>query len=147
MKKEAEEFYKKAKANLKFWDEEKIKRPADFKRPGFVALEFLMDIWKIPKDAAFDMVKMKKGAIYPPAPIYKGYGVFRVLEAGQANEKEFDKFKTSYYEQIRRRKKYEGLDKWFVDLKKQANIKIYPSTGSGIIPAKIEGQGEGEKNG
>ena len=40
---------------------------------------------------------------------------------------EFEKprIKESYYEQIRIRRKYEGLDEWFGNLKKQAKIEVY----------------------
>lgn len=123
--KEAENFYKKAKANLKFWNEEKTKNPKDFRRPGLVSTEFLMDLWKFPKSAIDRMMKMKPGAMYPPAPIYKGYGVFKILEKRPANPDEFPKLRKSYYEQIRMKKKFSGLSEWFQNLKKQANIKIY----------------------
>jgi len=123
--KDAEDFYKKAKANQKFWDEEKNKRPNDFKRPGFVSTAFLMDIWKIPEDAIYKMMKMKIGEIHPSAPIHKGFGVFKVLEKRPADESGFAKVKKSYYEKIKRRKQYDGLNLWFKSLKEQAKIKIY----------------------
>lgn len=124
-KKDADRFYKNAKANPKLWDEEKNKRPNDFKRPGFIALEFLIDIWRFSKDAVYKMMKMKAGEVHPAAPIYKGWGVFRVLDKRPANTAEFKRFKDSYYGQIRTRKKYDGLSEWFESLKKQANITIY----------------------
>ncbi len=123
--KSAEEFYNRAKKNPEFWDKEKNKRPKDFKRPGFVALEFLMDMWKLPKDAVYKMMKMKAGDIYPPAPIYKGYGVFKILELKAAEELKYPQLKNSYYEQIKMKKKYEGLNEWIKNLKLQANIKVY----------------------
>jgi len=122
---DAEEFYKKAKSDPKFWDNEKASRSADFKRPGFVALEFLIDIWKIPKDAAYDMMKRKISEVYPPRPIYKGYAVFKILEQRPANEADYPKLKESYYGQISSRKKYAGFDEWIKDLKQKANIRIY----------------------
>ncbi len=125
--KEAAGFYDKVKRNPKPWDEEKDKKVKEFRRPGFVALEFLMDIWKFPKEALYKMIRLKPGSIYPPVPIYKGYGVSKVLETRLADDMEFEKpnIKESYYEQIRIRRKYEGLDKWFEDLKKQADIEVY----------------------
>lgn len=122
---DAREFYRKAKRKPKFWEEEKAKNPKNFKRPGFVSLEFLIEIWRFPKDAAYEMMKMKAGQIYSPEPIYKGFAVFQILEPMPAVNSEFAKFKDSYYEQIRRRKKYAGLAEWFENLKKQANIKTY----------------------
>jgi hypothetical protein len=123
--KDAEEFYKKAKSNPKFWDDEKAARPNDFKRPGFVTLEFLIDIWRFPKDTAYDMMTRKIGEVYPARPIYKGFGVFKILEQRQAQETDYPGQKNSYYEQIRTRKKYAGFDEWLRDLKQKANIKIY----------------------
>jgi predicted amidophosphoribosyltransferase len=43
-----EEKFCKACGNQAFWEKEKRKRPLDFKRPGFVSLAFLADIWKSP---------------------------------------------------------------------------------------------------
>lgn len=125
--KEARDFYNKAKGRPVFWEEEKAAKAKEFRRPGFVALEFLMDIWGFPKDALYKMIRLKPGNIYSPVPIYKGYGVAKMLEVRLADEKEFqkDRIKESYYQQLRTRKKYEGLDAWFHDLKKQAKIEVY----------------------
>ena len=125
--KEASGFYEKARRNPKFWDEQKDKKAKEFRRPGFVALEFLMDIWRFPKEALYKMIKLKPGSIYPPIAIYKGYGVSKVLETRLADEKEFERrqIKESYYEHIRIRGKYEGLDEWFRGLKKQAKVEVY----------------------
>ena len=125
--KEASGFYEKARRNPKFWDEQKDKKAKEFRRPGFVALEFLMDIWKFSKEALYKMLKLRPGSFYPPVPIYKGYGVSKVLETRLADDMEFEKprIKESYYEQIRIRRKYEGLDEWFGNLKKQAKIEVY----------------------
>jgi len=121
----AREFYKKAKINSLFWDKEKEKNPDSFKSPGFVALEFLMHMWGFPKEDVYKMMELKEGTIYPPAPIYKGYGVFKILKIRHAVEEDFPKFRNSYYEQIKMQKKYEGFQKWLADLKNEANIKIY----------------------
>jgi len=125
--KEASGFYEKARGGIKFWDEAKDKKAKEFRRPGFVALEFLMDIWKFPKGALYKMLKLRPGSVYPPVAIYKGYAVAKVLEIRPADEKEFEKprIKESYYEQIRIRGKYEGLDEWFRGLKKQAKVEVY----------------------
>jgi len=133
--KEAEDFYNKVKRRPKIWDKEKEKRPKDFKRPGFVSLEFLIDIWKFPKDACYEMLKLKKDQFYKPSPIYKGYAVFKVLEKRLANEQDFAKLKNGYYEQIRQRKKIESYDRWIKNLKEVAGIKIYK---------KQEGKEEGK---
>lgn len=127
---DAEVFYKKVKKSPKLWDKEKKRRPEDFKRPGFVSLEFLMDMWKFQKDDAYAMMQMETGSFYRPAPIYKGYGVFRILEIRPADEKKYAQSKNSYYEQIRAKKKYIGLNSWIKDLKRQANIRIYTVKGA-----------------
>jgi hypothetical protein len=124
--KDAEEFYKKVKANPKAWEEEKAKRPKDFKRPGFVSLEFLMDLWKFQKDAVYKMMQTGIGDIYPLTPVYKGYGVFKVLEKRPAEEAQYPKLKESYHRKIESKKKYQGLEEWIKNLKEQANIKPYP---------------------
>jgi hypothetical protein len=123
--KDAEDFYQKSKKDTNFWEAEKKKEPAKFKRPGFVALEFLMDMWKLPKEAAYKMIGMQVGEIYGPSPIYKGYGVFKILEKRPAQEEEYPKIKDSYYKQIQMKKKYEALNEWVKSLKTEANIKVY----------------------
>ena len=133
---EARKFYLQVKKNPKKWDEEKAGRPNDFKRPGPVSLEFLVDIWRFPQYAAYTMMRMAPDSIHPPAPIYKGYAVFKVLDKSPADKKQYKTLKDSYYEQIRRRKRYEWLGKWFEDFKRQANIKIY------ALSKKEEGKNE-----
>ena len=123
-KEDARNFYAKAKKDGKFWEEQKSKNPGSFKRPGSVSLEFLIDR-RMPEDAAYRMMRMPTGSIHPPEPIYKGYGVFKVLDKRPADKEQFKKLKNACYEQIRVRKRYAGLVKWFEDLKKQADIKIY----------------------
>ena len=136
----AREFYKKAKKSKRFWDKEKKreeqeikkeekqqkkKRKSKFLRPGFVALEFLMHMWKFPQDAVYEMIEMKVGSIYPPAPIYKGYGVFKIIEIRRAKKEDFDKYRESYYNQIKTRKKYQGFNEWLANMHKEGNVKKY----------------------
>lgn len=122
--KEAEKFYQQSRKDLNFWDKEKEKNPDRFKRPGFVALEFLMYMWQLPKKAVYDMIEIKIGSVYPPTPIYRGHGVFKVLEIRQAQPSDFPRLKESYYEQIRQQKEYDGFNKWLKDLHKESNMKI-----------------------
>lgn len=123
---DADRFFQSAKSDPDFWDAEKNRRPDDFKAIGMVSLEFLMDIWKFPKAAVYKMMRMKKGSVHQPEQIYKGYGVFKVMETRPANKEDFPKIKNSFYEQIGMRKRYEGLGRWLENLKKQADIIIYP---------------------
>jgi hypothetical protein len=134
--KDAEDFYRRAKADNKLWDKEKEKRPNDFKRPGFVSLAFLIDIWRFPKDAAFKMVRMKKDSLYPPAPIYKGYAVFKILENRQANESDYPKAKQSCFEKVKAAKRYAGYNEWQQNLKNQAQIKVYPTVKESALENK-----------
>ena len=84
-----------------------------------------MNMWGLPKDAVYKMMQIEIGEFYPPVPIYKGYGVFRVLEKRPADESVYPQLKDSYYEQIKMKKKYEGLNEWVKNLKQEAMIKIY----------------------
>ena len=144
-KKEAVLFYKKAKSYRDFWEREKEKRPKDFKRPGNVSLEFLIDMWRFPRDACYRMLKMKPGQIHPPAPIYKGYGLFKILTKRRADKSMYPKVKESYYEQIRNRKKFEVLGEWFEDLKKQANIQKYDKVVNELTKGEASEQTSAEK--
>lgn len=126
--KDAEIFYQKAGRDHNFWEEEKKKRTKDFKRPGSVSLEFLIDLWGFDKTASYRMMRMKIGQIHPPASIYKGFGVFKILTQGRADRARYVKVKKGYYEQIKERKRLKALREWTEDLKKQANIKIYEET-------------------
>lgn len=123
--KDAEDFYQKLKRRPKLWDEEKKKNADTFRQPGFVSLIFLMDIWKLPQDAVYKMVEMKKGEFYTPSAIYKGYAVFQILETRPANESDYAKVKNNYFDKVKMRKQYEGYNEWFKNFKQQAKIKIY----------------------
>lgn len=123
--KDAYAFYGKASSSRKFWEEEKNKNPQRFKRIGTVTIAFLIDLWRFPKDPLYKMLRMKNGEICEPIPIYKGLAVLRVLDKRPADLSQYKKSKDHYYEKVRRRKKYDALNEWMKDLKKQANIKIY----------------------
>lgn len=122
---DADKFYRRVKKNPQEWDEGKAKRPADFKRIGTVSLEFLIDMWRFPRDALYKMILMRPGSLYAPFPMYKGYGVCKVLGKGLADKRQYKKLRESYYEQIRGKKRYVGLGEWLEDLKARAKIKVY----------------------
>lgn len=126
---EARKFYLEVKKNTGKWDALKAQRPGDFKRIGSVALEFLIDIWRFPKTAVYAMMNLEPGSIHPPVHIYNGYAVLKVLDKRPADKSQYKRLRDSYYEQVRRRMKYEGLGRWLEDLKRQANIKIYDVAG------------------
>jgi hypothetical protein len=124
--KDALTFYDKVKDSSS-WEEEVKKFPKEsIKRPGFVSLEFLIDMWKIPKDDLYKMLKLQVDSTYPPVPIYKGYGVFRILKKREAQDSDFPRLRDSYFKQVEMMKKYEGLQSWLKQLKEEAKIKPYP---------------------
>lgn len=127
--KKAQEFFKKMK-KASLWEEEAKKDPKFAKHPGFVALEFLREMWKISEKDLYKMMKLDVDSIYPPAPIYKGWGVFRILKKRVAVDDEFSKLRQSYFNQVEMIKKYEELDSWLKNLKQEAALKIYSRDGS-----------------
>lgn len=137
---EAQEFYRKVSQDPALWEQEAgkdKKRPIEdrsFRRPGFVALEFLTGVWKFPKDAVYDMIEMEAGGIYPPAPIYKGYGVFKILDIRRADEAQFPERRESYFEQLRTKKKYKGVNDWLEGLRKDADIQVYIDPPAELFP-------------
>ena len=127
----AQEFYQKVMEYPLFWEREAKKDKKEdnehrsFRRPGFVALEFLIEMWKFPKDTVYEMIEMEIGDVHSPAPIYEGYGVFKVLDIRRADEQTFPKRRASYFDQLRTRKKYQGFNKWLEDLRDDADIQVY----------------------
>ena len=121
----ARTFYEKMKDPV-IWEKESKNNSDLFKRPGFVSLEFLINMWGIPQEHVYKMLLIEINSIYPPAPIYSGkYGVFRILKKRLADETKFPKLRQSYYDQMRIKKKYEGFVEWLKRLKEEANIKVY----------------------
>jgi len=123
--KKAKQFYSKINRVAGFWADQKRLNPDDFKRPGFVALDFLLHMWGFDKDAAYEMLEKELGSFYPPATIYKGYGVFKILKIRRADPAEYDKRKDQYFEKVKMIKKYDLYKEWVEELKKQANIKRF----------------------
>ncbi len=138
--KDAQIFYQNVLADPLVWEQEakkdrkKENRERSFRRPGFVALEFLMVMWKFPKDAVYEMIAMEVGAVYPPQPIYEGYGVFKVLEIRRADETAFPSRRESYFEQLRTKKKHEGFQSWLKGLREDADIQIYVEPPAEVFP-------------
>ena len=110
----------------KLWEEQNAKDPKYYKHPGFVSCEFLIFMWKIKKEDTQNMIKMDENSIYGPSPIYKGYGVFRILKKRPAVLEDFPKYKDSYMKQVESNKKYEMLKEWQKKLKEDAGIIVYP---------------------
>lgn len=124
--KEAEAFYDNLKTDPNFWEGQIKENPALFRRPGFVALEFLMNMWEFPKEDLYKMLSMEIGAVCPPVRIYGGkYGAAKISKVRRADESEFPKLRQSYYEQIKMKKRYEGFNEWLKGFKEEADIKRY----------------------
>lgn len=136
----AKSFYAKIRNKPKLWEKETKENPKLFRKPGFVALEFLLEMWKFPKDDLYKMLKADIGATYPPIPIYGAkFGVCRIMEKRLADKEQFPKLRQSYYKQIEMKKKYDGLVSWIQKLKDDAKIKVYKEVE--IIP-KAKGKGQ-----
>lgn len=137
---EAQQFYEQVKKDPDAWgraftkDLKSIPEDRTFHKPGFVALEFLIEMWKFPRKAVFDMIEMEIGEIYPPEPIYEGYGVFKVRDVRRADESKFAERKESYFKQLRLRGKYQGFKDWLENLRKDADIQIYMEPPQELFP-------------
>jgi hypothetical protein len=135
----ADEFYKNVSRKANVWEQEKKKRPSDFKAPGAVSIAYLIDLWGIPQDAATKMMKKNAGEFYPPRPVAKKFAVFKVLDKHAANESDYTKLKESYVEKVKIQKKFDGYNVWLKSVKQAANIKIYPRPAlAERAPAKAE---------
>lgn len=126
---QARDFFRNAKRQKKFWEEQKALSPKEFKHPGFVTLIFLIDFWKLPQGDLYKMMKMPVGAVYQPVPIYKGYAVCKILNKRAVDETQFSKSRYSYYDKVEMKKKYEGVNEWIKKLKQDANIQIFKRGG------------------
>ena len=122
--KAAQAYYAKMK-DPKLWEKEAKKNPKFAVRPGFVSLECLIELWRIPKEDAYAMLGFKEGSVYKPTPIYRGYGVFHTLEKRVAQKEKFPEVEKSYHEQLKVKKQYEALKDWIKQLKKDADTKVF----------------------
>ncbi|MBU1999010.1 MAG: hypothetical protein ABIG46_07925 [Candidatus Omnitrophota bacterium] len=118
----AQDYFSKMQDPL-LWVKQNSDDPKYYKHPGFVSFEFLIDLWKIPKEDLYHMAKMDVDSIYPPVPFYRGYGVSRILQKRIANEDDFPKLKDSYIKQVETKKKYDGLASWIKKLKEEAQVR------------------------
>lgn len=121
----AQEFYKKMQ-KPELWDERLKQDPKFAQHTGFVSFEWLVEMWKIPQDDLYKMLALEVNSIYPPIPVYKGYGVIRLLKKRVADEADFTKQREYYFKQVETVKKYEELKDWLKHLKQEADIKVYP---------------------
>jgi hypothetical protein len=123
--KKAKKVYESMKREPGFWEDSKRENPAEFRRPGFVALDFLINIWGFKRDDAYSMLKLKKNNFYKPSPIYKGYGVFKILNVRKAEEEKYKEREQYYYDRVGSIKKHKGFKDWLDQITKDANIKVF----------------------
>jgi len=121
----ARAFYKSINRNPGVWEDRKRREPKEFKQPGFVAVDFLLNMWKFQKEDCYKMLEMKLGKFYPASPIYKGYAVFKVLNIRRADPKKFEEKHDYYIDRVKTIKKYESYKEWKENFKKAANIEVY----------------------
>ena len=123
--KEAKKIYKSMKREPGFWQDHKRENPTQYRRPGFVALDFLINMWGFERDDAYAMLDIKKNNLYKPATIYKGYGVFKILDVRKAKREKYEERKQYYFDRVASIKKYKGFKDWLEKIKEDANIKVF----------------------
>jgi hypothetical protein len=122
---QASTFYKDITENPGVWDEKAQKEPKELKKPGFVALDFLINMWGLKREDVYAMLEAKPGEFYSPAPIYKGYGVFKIIQIRKAEEKDYQDRKDYYVSKIKTIKKYQGFKDWLKNIKDSCDLKIF----------------------
>jgi peptidylprolyl isomerase len=121
---EAQAFYKKTSG--KKWDEMKRKDVKSATPTGHISLEALIDLWQVPTADAYRIHALAVGKIGAPAKMYKGYGVFRVLEKKNADPKEYnDKKKEEYKKVLEQVYYYNNTQKVVQDIVKEAALRDY----------------------
>ncbi|MBU0549688.1 MAG: hypothetical protein KJ838_05180 [Candidatus Omnitrophica bacterium] len=123
---QAEILYNQAQSDPEAWDKKKEDNPKSYKNlTGPYALDFLINLWGFKREDAYAMMDIKDGEFYKPSPIYKGYGVFKIISTRKADPAEFEKRHDYYFDKIKTIKKYKGFKEWVETLKEQANIKRF----------------------
>jgi len=125
----AGEFLKKVKENPKLWkDTYDEKRPEGQKGSSWInmmSLEALIDLWKIPKDDAYNILSHDPGG-FIVAEYYYGIAVFRLLKKKEADPEKYDEKKKEYYRETMTRAKKRKLSKeYFDDLIARADFKDF----------------------
>jgi len=121
---EAKTFYRTISA--KKWDDEKIKNPKFSTPTGHISLEALIDLWQVPTDDSYRIHAMKIGEIAAPAKMYKGYGVFRLLEKKTADIAEYtEKKQKEYIDTLTKVYYYNNTQKVIQDIINAAKLRDY----------------------
>ena len=80
-------------------------------------------MWGFRQEDAYKMMDVEINKFYPPAPIYKGYAVFKILEIRKADLEQYKGREEYYHNKIKSIKKYELFTEWAKEFKASANIK------------------------
>ncbi|MFC1624045.1 peptidylprolyl isomerase [Candidatus Omnitrophota bacterium] len=128
-KEKAEEFLGKLKENPRLWkDTYDEKRPQGQEGASWIntmSMEALIDLWKIPKEDAYNIHSHNEGD-FIVARFYYGDAVFRLLRKKEADMERYNDKKKEYYKNVLTRVKKQKLVKgYFEDLLKRANYKDY----------------------
>lgn len=126
---EAEEFLERVKKELRLWKETyDAKKPDGQKGASWInvmSLEALIDLWKIPKDDAYNIHSHKLGD-FIVAEFFYGVAVFRLLRKKEADMEKYDEKKQEYYRNMLTENKKRKLSKeYFDDLIERAAVRDY----------------------
>ncbi|MFC1807793.1 peptidylprolyl isomerase [Candidatus Omnitrophota bacterium] len=126
---EAKEFIKKVKKNPRLWkdtfDEKKALGQKGAAWINVMALDALIDLWKIPKDDAFNILEHEEGD-FVVSEYYHGVAVFRLLEKRTADAKRLDdKKKEQLRSLLTRQNKRKLVMGYMDDLKERAKHRDY----------------------
>lgn len=92
---------------------------------NIMALEALMDLWKIPKDDAYRIMGMQEGD-FAVATQHYGDCVFRILTLRPTSEQDFDEKKREYYRNLLTTvKKQQAARAYLEDLRARAQVRDY----------------------
>ncbi|MBN1871162.1 MAG: peptidylprolyl isomerase [Candidatus Omnitrophica bacterium] len=92
-------------------------------------MEALIDLWKIPKDDAYDILSHAEGD-FIVADNYYGPAVFRLLYKREADINEYTNKKKEYYRDLlQKSKKHNEVKEYFEDLLARADYRDYVAEG------------------
>jgi len=90
-----------------------------------MSLEALIDLWKIPRDDAYNILKHEPGD-FIVSEFYYGAGVFRLLRKKEADMEKYDEKKQEYYKKMLTTSRKRKLSKeYFDDLIGRASMRDY----------------------
>jgi len=127
---EAQDFLKQVKENPKIWKETFEKKKGQEGQIGaawlnVMALGALMDLWKIPREDAYQILQAKEGDFLPAKNIY-GDCIFRLLFKVNASLGDLDEKKKEEYRRVLTViKKQQAAQDYFNDLIKRAHYRDY----------------------